>query len=239
MIIDMDSIRDRAQEPLGLDFYSQPNHPERVAKVALNPPQTRQYVLRCPIVIPGHELTIPDEMGWTADFVHTSFDYQRERVGVEQPYTYLTIRHGVVSSETDDAFHVDGFSMKVPHIPEQNYVWTDHKPTEVLAFGLDIPQDFDPLRHNIQYLIQDSIPEDALVEALDPETVYAMDPYVFHRRPELTEKVSRTFLRLSMTPIPIDDVNNHTNPAFGVITSTYDGVVDFRNKLERYPIGDK
>lgn len=232
----MSTIAERAKEPLGLSFYEEPNPAELVTALSLAPPNERQYILRCPLVIPGKSMSIPDEMEWCADFVEESKDYQETVVGIHQPFAYLTIRHGLVASETDDEWHVDGFSMKVPHVPEQNYVWTDVQPTEVISFGMPIPEDFDPLRHNLQQLIQDSVPPEASPSTLEPETIYAMDPYVFHRRPVLAATLARTFLRLSFTPIPIDDVNNHINPAFGNITSSYDGVKDFRDNLERYPL---
>lgn len=232
----MSTIAERARENLGLKFYDSPNFSERVGQVALTPPAEKQYVLRCPIKVPGSELLLPGDMEWTRDFIDRSLAYQRQVVGVDQPYTYLTIRHGLVESVTDDEWHVDGFSVKIPHIPEQNYVWVDHTPTEEVAFGLNFPDDFDPMVHNLHQFIQDTISEDAAIRTLDAETIYAMDPYVFHRRPEVLRNIVRTFLRLSCTPIPIDDINNHINPAFGVIITNNDGIVDFRDHLLRYPL---
>jgi hypothetical protein len=232
----MSTLAERAQEELGFEFFASPNYPEKVGMVSVACPEDRQYVLRCPIILPDFGLSVPDEMQWCGDFIEQSLDYQRRVVAVEQPFAYLTIRHGLVTSETDDEFHVDGFSKKVPHIPEQNYIWANIQPTEAVAFPLTIPEDFDPLLHNIQYLIQDSLPADAHIDTLDEKTIYALDPYVIHRRPRIARDVARTFLRLSLTPIPIDDVNNHVNPAFGNITSDYDGVVEFREKLKRYPV---
>ncbi len=232
----MSTIAERATKHVNLDFYRDPNLPEEVGEIALEAPESSQYVLRCPIKIPGSILELPDELQWTADFVSASYDYQQSVVGVDQPYAYLTVRHGPVVSRTDDALHVDGFSMKVPHIPEQNYVWANRLPTEVLAFGIAMPDDFDPLRHNLQYFIQDSIPPNCEIQSLSEQTIYAMDPYIFHRRPKIAQSIARTFVRLSLTPIPIDDVNNHINPAFGNICSDYDGVTEFRDTLERYAL---
>ncbi len=232
----MTSLAERARHLLNTNFYSEPNLPERVKKLRLDPPALGQYVLRCPILIPGKQMNIPDDLAWCENLVDESLRYQNDSVGVDQPFAYLTVRHGLVESRTDDEFHVDGFSTKVPHIPEQNYIWTDTCPTEYVAAALPVPHDFDPRRHNIQHFIQDSLPNDTRIEQLDAETVYAMDPYVPHRRPRVSQGTRRTFVRLSMTPIPIDDRNNHVNPAFGPITSEYDGVADFRDKLERYPV---
>ncbi|MCA9349152.1 hypothetical protein KC878_03355 [Candidatus Saccharibacteria bacterium] len=230
----MSTIKQRAKHLLGTNFFEEPNSAEYVAPMVLSPPVEDQYVLRCPLVVLGQPYSLPNEMNWCADFIQACMNYQLKVIGVNQPYMYLTIRHGKVISETDDEWHVDGFSMKVPHIPEQNYIWTSANPTEITSFGLHIPDDFDPLHHNLQLLIQDSLPTNAKIATLEPQTIYAMDPYVFHRRPTVETGQTRTFLRLSFTPIPIDDVNNHTNPAFGKITTSYDGVKDFRDKLSRY-----
>ena len=57
------------------------------------------------------------------------------------------MRSGLVTSITDDEWHVDGFSMRVPQVPEQNYIWSDVYPTEQLWQRFKIPQTFDPKRH--------------------------------------------------------------------------------------------
>ncbi len=230
----MSTIAERAAHNLNLHYYEQPNFAEQVCVLDLVPPTNRQYVLRCPIMVPGHELAIPSNMEWCADFVDVSQRHQSNAIGVNHLYAYLTIRSGTVESVTDDVLHVDGFSMKVPHAPEQNYIWSNVHPTVVEAFALEVPDDFDPLTHNLQYLIQDMRPDSVRLQELEAGHVYVLDPYVFHRRPTLSLETVRTFIRLSFTAIPIDDVHNYVNPAFGQITSDYDGVVDFRDKLARY-----
>lgn len=232
----MNTISERSQKFVNTDYYRYPNFAEEVGAVQLYPQLERQYVLRCPIKIPGSRLLIPQDMLWCEPMIDSALRYQHDVVGIEHPFAYLTIRHGEVSSQTDDEWHVDGFSMKVPHIPEQNYVWVNTEPTECAAIGLNIPQDFDPLRHSVQFLAQDSIAQNSqvILETLEPEVIYAMDPYVIHRRPETTAGETRTFVRLSLTPIAIDDRNNATNPLFGEISSDRDGIADFRDMLARY-----
>lgn len=234
----MNTISDRANRLLSTAQYAFPNAPEVVARgVQLQPPEERQYILRCPLLIPGHKLTVPSEMDWAGEFIDRGLQYQHDVVKVNHPYVYLTVRHGLVTSQTDDEFHVDGFSMRVPHGPEQNYVWTSNNPTEYVVAGMEIPEDFDPLQHNLQHFLQDSLPADTPIHQMEAETIYAMDPYILHRRPnKIGVGAVRTFLRLTCPPIPIDDRNNHINPSFGDITSDYDGVKDFRDKLERYSV---
>ena len=59
-----------------------------------------------------------------------------------------------------------------------------------------------------------------------------MDPYVPHRRPASTQGEMRCFVRVSFTPIEINDVNNAQNP---LIPRNYtrDGV-EIRNQLVDY-----
>lgn len=233
----MTSIHERALENVGLHFYEQENFAEHVGALALQTPTETQYVLRCPIKIPSYQdIHVPPSMQWCNAFIQRAFAHQTEVVGVDQPYAYLTIRSGHVTSQTDDLLHVDGFSMKVPHIPEQNYIWSNNHPTIVEAFPLAVPPAFNPLKHNLQYLIQDLRPRTPKVQQLLAATMYVLDPYVYHRRPTIPAGTVRTFIRLSFTAIPIDDVNNHTNPVFGTITTNNDGVKDFRDKLERFPV---
>ena len=230
----MSTIAERARQNLGLHYYEQPNFAESVGELHLAIPTERQYVLRCPIQIPGHDMTVPEEMQWCGEFIELALRHQRDAIGVGHPYAYLTIRSGLVDSVTDDVLHVDGFSMKVPHAPEQNYIWSNTNPTIVEAYSLVVPEYFDPLVHNLQYLIGDMRPDNVQQQAVEANHVYVLDPYVFHRRPIVSPDTVRTFLRLSLTAIPIDDTNNHINPAFGRITSDYDGVADFRDGLLRY-----
>ena len=63
--------------------------------------------------------------------------------------------------------------------------------------------------------------------------VYGFDPYVVHRRPDGTNGMNRCFIRLSYTPIEIEDVNNTYNP---LLHTDYkrDGIKEMRNKLVDY-----
>ena len=119
------SIAERAQYFLSTDFYQAVNSPEKVDEIQLTPGEERQYVLRCPIKLFGSSVLVPEELTWTQPLIDAAQQYQEEVVGVDQPHMYLTVRHGEVTSQTDDEFHVDGFSLKSEHIPEQNYVWSN------------------------------------------------------------------------------------------------------------------
>lgn len=131
--------------------------------------------------------------------------------GIRTQFVYITVRSGPVVSVTDDLWHVDGFSMRVPHPPEQNYIWSNCHGTEWLDQEFVLPSDFDPMRHNIHQYFQDRArPEN--IRVLEPHVLYGIDPYVVHRRPQVPAGVFRTFFRISFVPIEIEDDTCTVNP---------------------------
>lgn len=228
----MNNIKERGHRALNLRDFNAINIPEHIGEVQLEPPSERQYILRMLIKRPFEEMQVPDELKWCQPMIDMALKAQEER-GIRQPFLYLTVRHGVVSTKTDDEWHVDGFSQTITHLPEQNYLWCSHTPTEVALKSIDFPIDFDSSKHNIHDYFANVIDENTFIITVNPKTVYAMDPYVIHRRPKIENNVVRTFVRLSFTPIEIIDVNNTFNPN---MPTNYkrDGRVDFRDKLVSY-----
>lgn len=226
------SIKERGLRAINLHDFNSENYPELVGPVNLDTPNERQYILRCLIKKSFCDLLLPTSLEWTKPLVELALYNQEKVLNIKQPFCYITVRHGIVDSETDDIWHVDGFSTSITHLPEQNYIWTDVEPTEYYVQAIDFPQDFDPAIHNIHSYINDyTKPKE--IKTLVEKTLYCMDPYVIHRRPPLTEGMQRTFIRISFTPIEIDDVNNTQNPLLPREYSR-DGVKAFRNKLKNY-----
>jgi len=226
------SIKDRAFKALNLRQYNELNLPLEVGAIELTPPVERQYILRCLIKRTFEELAIPDFLEWCRPAIEAAFKSQDE-LGIRQPFCYITVRHGLVTSTTDDVWHVDGFSMNITHLPEQNYVWASHTPTEYVAKKIDFPSDFNPSKHNIHFYIQDSITSEDKIEVAKPKTLYCFDAYVIHKRPPIAEDVVRTFVRISFTPIEISDKNNTPNPLLPT-NYTRDGITAFRDELISY-----
>lgn len=188
-----------------------------------------QYVLRMMIKSPEtNDFVIPDELKWLESAILACHKVQCERF-VDHPYAYVTVRSGIVTSTTDDLWHVDGFSMRVPHPPEQNYIWTNVQPTEVLDQVFNLPEDFDPFKHNIHQYFQDH--EAGEIITLEPERFYMIDPYVVHRRPAVTAGIHRTFVRISFIPIEIEDDTCNQNP---LLPRKSYGRSDIRHQLVRY-----
>lgn len=174
------------------------------------------------------EYVIPKELEWVRPLIELC-DSNQKLIGIRQPFVYITIRSGLVESVTDDLWHVDGFSQNITHLPEQNYIWSNNYPTEYVTKLFDFPIDFNGLKHNIHLFFQDNI-DDKDILLMNKNTIYCLDPYVIHRRSPISNNKNRCFIRLSYTPIEIEDINNTINP---LLFTNYkrDGVKDIRNKL--------
>jgi len=221
------SLSDRAKILLNLDQYKKINVADKVKKLDIDFPKEDLYILRLPISTQYlfGEIRLPKRLSFLKEFIKECRDYQENIIGIHHPFMYLTIRHGEIKSIRDDMWHVDGFSMRYNHLPEQNYIWSSHSPTEINEIETDL-SDFDPLLSNIHLRFKEGN-----IKTLDSKTIYGLDPYVIHRRPP-NSKGKRSFVRLSFTPIEIRDINNAINPLIKVRSSLYDGVKQFRNKLK-------
>ena len=120
--------------------------------------------------------------------------------------------------------------MRVAHRPEQNYIWTDVNPTEVLLQKFDIPVDFDPFKHNLHKYFQDNGREE-LTMTLRPKHLALIDPYIVHRRPQIPLGTQRCFFRISFIPIEIEDDTCMQNP---LLPSKIYNREDIRNTLIPY-----
>jgi len=163
-----------------------------------------QYILRMMVRSPEtNGFVIPDELAWISPTLANICQFH-DMVFHDRPYVYVTVRSGEVKSVTDDEWHVDGFSMRVPHKPEQNYIWSDCYPTEVLDQRFVIPEDFDPFKHNIHTYFQDNA-DPSKIKSLKERHLCIIDPYVVHRRPQVPVGTKRAFVRISFVPIEIED----------------------------------
>lgn len=208
----MKTIQERAQvalSPTNTFGFSA----EKIATITPNLPREEQYVLRMMIKAPWVDgYKIPKELEWLRSTIELCEKNQKQ-MGLNQPFVYITVRHGIVKSVNDDVWHVDGFSMKgAPHIPEQNYIFCSNTGTEVLNQKVTLPEDFDPFKHNIHLYFQDVAREDSPIETLESNVLYAIDPYVIHRRPQTTFGTERTFFRISFIPLEIESDTCMVNP---------------------------
>lgn len=228
----MTPVEQRSKVILNLKQYNNSNLMDKVCSVNFKIPTEKQYILRMLIKQPFEKYKIPNELEWAREFISLCNLHQETKIKIKHPYCYITIRNGFVESENDDVWHVDGFSTRFSHLPEQNYIWTNCYPTKVLIQPFDFPKDFDPDKHNIHLYFQEKANDDFSFE-LKTKTIYCLDPYIIHKRPTIPKNIWRTFIRVSFTPIPIMDINNTVNPLIPIEWKR-DGVEEFRNQLIRY-----
>lgn len=174
-------------------------------------PYEEQHILRMMIRTPNSDgFQIPPELEWLRPTIYYTWGVQEyDKIPVK--FVYVTVRHGMVKSVTDDQWHVDGFSMRIPHIPEQNYIWTSSRGTQMLDQEIELPDDFDPFKHNIHLFFQ-AVAKAENVRIMTPRTLWRIDPYVVHRRPQVPLLVRRTFFRISFVPVEIEDDTCTINP---------------------------
>ena len=190
-----------------------------------------QYILRMMVRSPwSNGLRLPPELEWIRSTIEFT-DEAQQIYGLNHPFLYVTVRSGIVRSVRDDEWHVDGFSMRTPHAPEQNYIWTDRIPTQVLKQQFEIPDDFDPMVHNLHQFFQDRAKEE-LMETLPARHLALIDPYIIHRRPQVPAGTQRSFFRISYVPIEIEDDMCQQNPLLP--RKVYGRSVDIRETLIRY-----
>jgi len=226
----IDDFKARANNLLDLRGYSQISNPIPVFEGEMECPYERQYILRMMIRSPEtHVFQIPEELKWLEKTIWNCAEFQF-RNGLFNPFVYVTVRHGLVTSETDDDWHVDGFSMRIPHVPEQNYIWTNSNPTQYQDKTFPIPEDFDSLKHNLHNYLS-SQAEESKTKTLKTNTVYLFDPYWVHRRPFCEAGTIRTFWRISFVPIEIKDDTCTQNP---LLPKKVYGNQDIRQTLTEY-----
>lgn len=215
---------------MNLSEYRRVSSPIEIAKRKYAIPQDRQYILRMMVRNPDSDgFRIPAELDWIKDTI-LELDGIQKANNLNNEFVYVTVRHGFVSSETDDIWHVDGFSMRRPHLPEQNYIWTDREPTEYADQAFDFPDSFDPQKHHIHWYFDDRVKQEN-IRRCSEETICLFDPYFVHRRPKNTVGMMRTFWRISFIPIEIEDGQCQQNPLLPI--KTYSGG-DIRERLIRF-----
>lgn len=226
-------MSDRFSKILNLEQYSRLNEPLRVGNPLLNPPQEEQRILRMLVNSPYSGFKIPEYLSWTLPIIKMAEEYQLNTIKIKHPFTYVTVRHGIVNTKTDCHWHADGFSLRYNHLPEANYLVTTNVGPEVANQTFDFPDDFDPLKHNVHLFFTKMIEENN-IRQLDADSLYFLDPYVVHRRPPSTFGMFRTAVRVSFIPIEIPDVNNTRNPLIETNHYTVDGIKSWRDNLKDY-----
>lgn len=225
------SIQKRAKRIVSVEEFKQAGKPLEIKNIELKTPIEEQYILRMVVCINGKDFYIPKELEWIKPLFNEALKHQQNIIQVTHSFCYITVRNGLVKSKTDDEWHVDGFSTKITHIPEQNYIWCNTLGTEYSDLNVNFPDDFDSNKFNVNLFLKKYINKNNIYQCKE-KTLYCLDPYIIHKRPIESENTIRTFVRISFVPIEINDINNTQNKLLPR-EYTEDGV-SFRNNLIEY-----
>lgn len=206
----MVNIFDRAKQLTSVDMYKHADPEPFILKnyYDLEFPSLSQYVLRMLVKTPMSEIQIPRQLRWVQNYVQYCQDAHDEMFP-KHCFTYLTVRHGTPIMGTDDQWHVDGFSMKFPHLPEQNFFWCDHTPPEFALSNFSIPSSFDPLKDNIHSFFGKELQKDVPIYQPPAGAISIFDPYLVHRK--IKQPRRRSMIRITFVPILIEDDDNSVN----------------------------
>jgi len=213
----------KVDEP-GVILASQPN----------NFPSSDQMILRMLVRPKYGSWKIPPELSWLRKNILEIASIDKKITGIKDSWCYVTVRHGPVSSVTDDEWHFDGASFRTDIIPERNYVWVSKMGPQYKLGNINWPDDFDPVRHNLFSFAEKSLQDSPVLSS--PEKAWMlMTPFCFHRRNPLTSGMTqRTFIRISFPDIEGRDINNTHNSLLPTPFFGRDPVNSFRNNLQKY-----
>jgi hypothetical protein len=184
----------------------------RIGGFDVSLPPAQRSVLRLPICM-GGAWSIPSEFDWLKDFIRQCVAFQ-ETYFVAHPFWYLTVRRTDADpTNRSSQWHVDGFSLRTPHLPEMNYLWCSEEPTLFYERPIFFPDDFDGKRHNLQSFVAERIDHTHVVQG-QARQIYLIDPYVIHKKPDCIVSTRRFLIRLSNIPVEIEDDLYTPNPAF-------------------------
>jgi hypothetical protein len=132
-------------------------------------------------------------------------------------------------------WHVDGFqgTRIERHIPEQDVIWCNKNPTAV-SFQPFFCEYLDSSKFDINdFFNRNQGDSYALLESFKQ---YLITPYNVHKM--MSEKFDgkRVFVRLTFSPVEIEDPTNTENP---MLKRKYNERVDVRNFLDKYIIEEE
>ncbi len=179
------------------------------------------------------EWYIPEELHFLKKVILGFAAYDRFHTGIKDSWCYVTVRHGIIQSKTNDEWHFDGSSFRTDIIPERNYVWVSNNPTEYKTGKLKIPVDFDPLKHNLFIFAAKQLENNPVLKT-KADQWYLLSPFCLHRRPIINKPTIRTFYRICFTDIEGRDINNTENPLLPTPAYGRNPVKTFRNELKDY-----
>jgi hypothetical protein len=179
-------------------------------------------VLDMPIKFPGSGFRVPNAFAQFRAVIERIAHYEAALNGkcLDEYYCYLTVDQSWVEPDTlqrEAPCHVDGFQgarqakTKINH----TYVVSDHIPTTYYVEPFDFSH-LDETKHNFFWEMNKIVAGNNSAHAWRPEEneINLIDAYTVHRGSEATERVYRTWIRLSFEVRVFDRLGNAHNPLF-------------------------
>lgn len=201
------------------------------------PEDNKLMILRMLVRPKYGKFVIPPQLKFLEPIIKQLSKIDYKNTGIKDSWCYVTIRHGEVTSKTDDEWHFDGSSFRTDIIPERNYIWVNHSPTEYKFGPVIIHEDFDTIKHNLFTYVAHQL-RNISQKTTEIKKWYLLSPFCLHRRPLITNNESRTFYRICFTDIEGRDINNTANPLLPTPFFGRNPVESFRNKLTDYYSGN-
>lgn len=185
------------------------------------------------------EVHLPKELLALKDFIESNVNYHRQHYSINKDcFIHLTVR--TCTYEEMETFikastwHVDGFQgKKVPrHIPEQDIIWCNKNPTAI-SLQPFFCEYLDSSRFDINDFFNKNQGDNFI--KLKSYGQYLITPYNVHKMMNEKYEGRRVFIRLTFSPVEIEDPTNTENP---MLKRQYDERVDVRNFLDSYPLDE-
>lgn len=183
---------------------------------------------------------LPKELLFLKDFIESNINYHRQYYSINKDaFIHLTIRKCTYKEIKTFAkaatWHVDGFQGKrIPrHIPEQDIIWCNKNPTAVSITPF-FCEHLDSSKYDINEFFNNHQNENYI--KLKKNKQYLITPYNVHKMVNKKFKGKRVFVRLTFSPVEIEDPTNTQNP---MLKRKYPERVDVRNFLNKYELDEK
>lgn len=223
-------------EEFSHEGYKYPYMPLYLGQYNMDVTKVNVNVLRLLIKWGTGKLALPNELLFAKDFILEQINYHSQfYFKGDSKFVYITIR----TTEKDcyysnsQTWHVDGFqgSRIGRHKCEQDIMWSNVNPTEFLLqpFYLD---GLNPSKHDINQYFEDHAHEGCAYQGVE-NGVYLTTPYNIHRVTNALFDKKRVFIRLTFSPVEIEDPTNTPNPMFNGVDKAKDRD-DVRNNLWKY-----
>ena len=223
-------------KPFSLSQYLYPRPPIDMGLIEKDEYSCDINVLRMPLKFPGTNYRIPRELGGVTSLITRVAEYEAFiNPRHAEFFCHITFDHSDIEEgfyHRYPGFHGDGIqgTKLTPKVEiEHSYILATKPPTEFCLQPFFLKH-LDEAKHNF-FLEFDRQAQEGNVYKSLPEHLYLIDPYMVHRTPKITQRVTRTFVRITYAATELQHPNNTINPMFQ--GQEYEKRIDVRKRLAR------